>query len=63
MIASATDVENSEAGLFTYKSGSLDAKEVRVRWLSKAGLDSQGGPAYGLLLFTVVCGGEIPRRG
>lgn len=60
---SAIDVTNVEAGLVTYKGGSLDAEEVSVRWISNAGLDSQGGPAYGPLLFTVVCCGEIPRIG
>jgi len=61
MIArSAIDVEDIKVGSIPYKGRSLEAKEVFVRWLSKSGLDSQGGPAYGLRLFTVGPGGEIP---
>jgi quercetin dioxygenase-like cupin family protein len=56
----ASDVENVKVGSVPYKGRSSDAKEVSVRWLSKTGLDSQGGPAYGLRLFTVGPGGEIP---
>ncbi len=61
MIAmSASDVEDVKVGSVSYKGASLDAKQVSVRWLSKTGLDSQGGPAYGLRLFTVGPGGVIP---
>jgi quercetin dioxygenase-like cupin family protein len=61
MIAmSATDVENVNVPPVTYKGKTLEAKGVSVRWLSKAGVDPQGGPAYGLRLFTIGPGGEVP---
>ncbi len=61
MIAmNATDVEEVKVGSVPYKGQALDAKGVSVRWLSKTGQDTQGAPAYGLRLFTVGPGGEIP---
>lgn len=61
MIAMRTsDVEDVKVGSISYKGQSSDAKGVSVRWLSKVGQDSQGSPAYGLRLFTVEPGGEIP---
>jgi quercetin dioxygenase-like cupin family protein len=61
MIAmSASDVEDVKVGSISYKGQSSDAKGVSVRWLSKVGQDSQGSPAYGLRLFTIGPGGEIP---
>ena len=61
MIAmSAIEVQEIKVGSVPYKHRSLEAKEVFVRWLSKTGLDSKSGPAYGLRLFTVGPGGEIP---
>jgi quercetin dioxygenase-like cupin family protein len=61
MIAmSARNVESTKVGSVPYKGGTLEAKEVCVQWLSKTGLDPQGGPAYGLRLFTVGPSGEIP---
>ena len=61
MIAmSATDVENVNVPPVTYKGKTLEAKGVSVRWLSKAGVDTQGGPRYGLRLFTVGPSGVIP---
>ena len=45
MIAmSATDVEDVNVPAVPYKGGTLEAKGVSVRWLSKAGVDPQGGP-------------------
>jgi quercetin dioxygenase-like cupin family protein len=56
----ACDVEDIKVGSVPYRGGSSEAKDVSVRWLSKTGMDSQGGPAYGLRLFTVGPNGEIP---
>ena len=39
-----------------------EVKDVSVRWLSKVGEDAAGSPAYGLRLFTVGPGGEIPTH-
>jgi len=60
IVMKAFDVENLRVGTVPYKGTTSDAKDVTVRWLSKTGVDSQGGPAYGLRLFTVGPGGEIP---
>jgi len=63
MIAISCDnVENVKVGLVNYRGKASEAKEVNVRWLSKVGQDSEGGPAYGLRLFTVGPGGEIPTH-
>jgi len=63
MIAMHTnDVEEVKVGLVNYRGESSQAKDVSVRWLSKVGQDSEGGPAYGLRLFTVGPGGEIPTH-
>jgi quercetin dioxygenase-like cupin family protein len=63
MIAMSTnEVEEVKVGLVNFQGKSSEAKGVSVRWLSKVGQDSQGGPAYGLRLFTVGPGGEIPTH-
>jgi len=63
MIAMNTnDVEEVKVGLVKYKGESSEAKDVSVRWLSRVGQDPEGGPAYGLRLFTVGPGGEIPTH-
>lgn len=54
------DVEDVKVGAVPYKGQTADAKGVSIRWLSKVGQDAQGSPAYGLRLFTVAPGGEIP---
>ncbi len=56
----SVDVENAAVGTVPYKGGQGAAVGVEVRWLSRAGRDAQGGPAYGLRLFTIAPGGEIP---
>lgn len=61
MIAiNSADVENVQVGTVPYKGETRDAKQVGVRRLSKVGQDAEGSPAYGLRLFTVGPGGEIP---
>ncbi len=61
MIAmNSMDVEEAQVGAVRYKMASADAKDVRVRWLSRVGRDSEGSPTYGLRLFTVGPSGEIP---
>jgi len=61
MIAMKTDeVEEQKVGAVHFRGNSSEAKNVSVRWLSKVGKDPDGGPAYGLRLFTIGPGGEIP---
>jgi quercetin dioxygenase-like cupin family protein len=61
MIAmNSSDVEDVKVGAITYKGKSSEVKGVSVRWLSRVGQDSEGAPAYGLRLFTIGPGGEIP---
>ncbi|MBI4961681.1 MAG: cupin domain-containing protein [Desulfomonile tiedjei] len=63
MIAMKTnDVEEVKVGSVNYKGQTSEAKDVGVRWLSRVDQDSAGGPAYGLRLFTVGPGGEIPTH-
>jgi quercetin dioxygenase-like cupin family protein len=56
----AHDVEDAKVGAVTYKGQTTDAEGVSIRWLSKVGQDSSGGPAYGLRLFSVAPGCVIP---
>ena len=56
----AGSVEKAVVGAVPYKGLSSNAKDVAVQWLSKVGIDAQGAPKYGLRLFTVGPGGEIP---
>lgn len=58
----AHDVEDAQVGAISYKGQTSPAKGVTVRWLSKVGKDAQGSPAYGLRLFTIAPGGEIPMH-
>ncbi len=61
MIAMHTsEVEEMKVGSVSYMGQSSEAQGVGVRWLSKVGADSEGSPAYGLRLFTIGPGGEIP---
>jgi quercetin dioxygenase-like cupin family protein len=61
MIAmNSSEVEEQKVGSISYKGQSSEAKAVSVRWLSRVGQDSAGAPAYGLRLFTIGPGGEIP---
>ena len=54
----ATDVEAAVVPSIPYRGRDQAVKGVDIRWLSKADLDGQ--PGYGLRLFTVRPGGEIP---
>jgi quercetin dioxygenase-like cupin family protein len=61
MIAkNSSAVEEVTVGSVHYRGVTSPAKGVTVRWLSKVGQDSEGSPAYGLRLFTIGPGGEIP---
>lgn len=61
MIAMNKDaVESVKVQSLEYKGRTVGVKDVEIQWLSKAGTDSQGAPAYGLRLFTIGPGGEIP---
>ena len=63
MIAkSASDVEELTVGSLQYRGQTSQVKGVTVRWLSKVGQDAEGSPAYGLRLFTIGPGGEIPTH-
>jgi quercetin dioxygenase-like cupin family protein len=59
---SASDVEELSVGSLQYQGVTSAVKEVTVRWLSKVGQDAEGSPAYGLRLFTIGPGGEIPTH-
>jgi quercetin dioxygenase-like cupin family protein len=43
-----------------YKNQYYKVKGVTLQWLSKHGQDHTGNPEYGLRLFTIEPGGEIP---
>ena len=63
MIAQYKDeVEKITVESIQYKGEIVPVKGVTVQWLSRAGQDQTGAPAYGLRLFTVVPGGEIPSH-
>lgn len=63
MIAmNAAEVEELAVGSLQYQGVTSQVTGVTVRWLSKVGQDSQGSPAYGLRLFTIGPGGEIPTH-
>lgn len=55
-----SEVEESVVPSIDYKGKTLPVTSVGIRWLSKTGKDAQGNPEYGLRLFTVGPGGEIP---
>jgi quercetin dioxygenase-like cupin family protein len=53
-------VKTSPVESLTYKGAARRVRDVTIQWLSQAGQDHQGAPAYGLRLFTVGPAGEIP---
>ena len=55
-------VENADVTVAYYKGKPVDVTGVGIRWLSKAGTDESGNPQYGLRLFTVDPGAEIPTH-
>jgi quercetin dioxygenase-like cupin family protein len=59
-VLSWKDCEDKKIDKFPYKSEMRDVLGTSVRWLSKHGDDGQGYPEYGLRLFTIQPGGQIP---
>ena len=57
-IFSAMDKEQSRIETFPYKGKPLKVRDVHIRWLSQAGPEDS--PDYGLRLFSIGPGGEIP---
>ena len=55
-------VERVRIESLEYNGSAAQVNDVTVQWLSKSGTDAQGAPAYGLRLFTVGPGGEIPTH-
>lgn len=63
MIAkNAQEIEGVPVTSAPYKGKSSPVEGVTIRWLSKAGQDENGNPAYGLRHFTVEPGGSIPMH-
>lgn len=60
IIQDAHAVEETKVEAIGYRDTTKAVTGVSVRWLSKSGTDHTGGPAYGLRLFTIEPGGEIP---
>lgn len=58
IVMNALDVENRKIEKFPYRGKPYDVTGVSVRWLSQAGGDDA--PEYGLRLFEIEPGGEIP---
>jgi mannose-6-phosphate isomerase-like protein (cupin superfamily) len=58
-IHSFTECQEDRIETFPYRGKPMPVKDVRVRWLSKAGSDPDS-PDYGLRYFTIGPGGEIP---
>ncbi|MBG0777851.1 MAG: cupin domain-containing protein [Desulfovibrionaceae bacterium] len=58
----ALDVEGTAVKSANYKGKAREVLGVTIRWLSKAGKDHEGQPAYGLRHFTVAPGGFIPAH-
>ena len=54
------DCEDKKIDKFPYRGEKLDVIGTSIRWLSKHGDDGNGYPEYGLRLFTIQPGGQIP---
>ena len=54
------DCEDVKIDQFPYRGKMHDVIGTSVRWLSKFGDDGNGYPEYGLRLFTIQPGGQIP---
>ena len=54
------ECEDVKIDKFPFKGGMRDVAGTSVRWLSSHGDDGTGYPEYGLRLFTIQPGGEIP---
>jgi quercetin dioxygenase-like cupin family protein len=59
-VVSWEECEDKRIEKFAYKGKQLDVIGTSVRWLSKHGDDGHGYPEYGLRLFTIQPGGQIP---
>ena len=57
-VLNAMDKEEKKIETFPYKGKPFKVTDVSIRWLSQAG--PQDSPEYGLRLFRVGPGGEIP---
>lgn len=57
-ISKAAAAEKHKIEEFPYRGKKLPVKDVHIQWLSQAGPEDS--PEYGLRLFTVGPGGEIP---
>ncbi|MCJ7595754.1 MAG: cupin domain-containing protein [Desulfobacterales bacterium] len=57
-VFNAMDREQSKIVTFPYKGKPLKVRDVHIRWLSQAGPEDS--PDYGLRLFSIGPGGEIP---
>lgn len=58
----ATDIQGTAVKGAPYKGEMHPVKGVTIRWLSKAGIDENGNPAYGLRHFTAAPGAAIPMH-
>ncbi len=54
------DCEDKKIKKFPYREQMNDVVGTSVRWLSEFGDDGNGYPEYGLRLFTIQPGGQIP---
>ena len=54
------DCKDVKIDKFPYRGKMQDVIGTSVRWLSKFGDDGNGYPEYGLRLFTIQPGGQIP---
>jgi quercetin dioxygenase-like cupin family protein len=52
--------EDKKVDKFPYRGEMHDVLGTSVKWLSKSGDDGHGYPEYGLRLFTIAPGGQIP---
>ncbi len=57
-VLNAKEVKENKIESYPYKGKPLAVQGVGIRWLSQAGPEDS--PEYGLRLFTVAPGGEIP---
>ena len=55
-----SEVEDVKIEKFPYRGKMHDVIGTSVRWLSRFGEDGHGNPEYGLRLFTIQPGGQIP---
>jgi quercetin dioxygenase-like cupin family protein len=54
------ECEDKKIDRFPYRGQMHEVIGTSVRWLSKSGDDGHGYPEYGLRLFTIQPGGQIP---